>query len=49
MRFEYSGGEGVEGKVEVTKLRDWLDGVQDRWSQAWKGFGGKEELVIDIL
>lgn len=49
MRFEYSRGGGVEGKVEETNLTDWLDGVQDRWSQAWKGFWGKEEVVIDIL
>lgn len=52
LRFEYPEEEGTEekiGRLEEIKFTDWIDGVQERWSEAWKEFWGKEELVVDIL
>jgi tetratricopeptide (TPR) repeat protein len=50
LKFEYPANEGETiGRVEEIKFTDWLDGVQERWSEAWKEFWRKEDLVVDIL
>jgi tetratricopeptide (TPR) repeat protein len=41
-------GDGEQG-VEELNFGVWLDGLQDRWKEAWKGFWKREELVFDIL
>jgi tetratricopeptide (TPR) repeat protein len=38
-----------DGQVEELNFGVWLDGLQDRWKEAWKGFWKREELVVDIL
>ncbi|CZR57803.1 uncharacterized protein PAC_07692 [Phialocephala subalpina] len=36
-------------KVEEIKFEVWLDEIQERWTEAWKGFWKREDLVVDIL
>jgi hypothetical protein len=38
-----------DGQVEELNFGVWLDGLQDRWKEAWKGFWKREELVVDIF
>jgi tetratricopeptide (TPR) repeat protein len=44
-------GDGEQGyeQIEEVQFGVWLDGLQDRWKEAWKGFWKKEELVVDIF
>jgi hypothetical protein len=45
------GGEGGDNCREWEEIvfKEWLEGLQERWTEAWKGFWKKEELVVDIF
>jgi tetratricopeptide (TPR) repeat protein len=50
IRIERVGdGEQGGGLVEEVEFGVWIDGLQNRWKEAWTGFWKREELVVDIF
>ncbi|KAF8860934.1 hypothetical protein BDZ45DRAFT_293513 [Acephala macrosclerotiorum] len=41
--------EPKTAKVEEIKFEVWLDDIQERWTEAWKGFWKREDLIVDIV